>query len=387
VTAADKQLNDGLRSFAAHREAARKFHRGAIGDVDPHLCFADWLFKVSQNDAAGVAKAYGRWLPDGARSGADSDLGCRAKSALSSGQDGALGGYLVPQNLYDDLMASVAEQSVVRRRAKVVPMKSATLLLPLPDATTAQAAGTAPYFGGMLLSWTQEAATRGETEPKFRLVELRAWELSGYLLLSNPLAQDGDGLDAWLRGLVAEAVAYYEDYSFLRGSGVGQPKGVLNADGATAVTRHTSGHFDSTDVGTMPRALLPASWQRAVWLTHTTGWTEFPALANGLWQANQPIREGDHAAHFIINGQSGYTTDKLPALGTKGDFMLVDFALYVVGDRRAVELSVSDHEPTAFLKNQQAWRVVHRVDGQPMFPKALTTTDGSTTVSPYVILT
>ena len=38
------------------------------------------------------------------------------------------------------------------------------------------------------------------------------------------------------------------------------------------------------------------------------------------------------------------------------------------------------------LKNQMTWRVVERVDGQPWLEKPITLQDGSSTVSPFVIL-
>jgi hypothetical protein len=38
------------------------------------------------------------------------------------------------------------------------------------------------------------------------------------------------------------------------------------------------------------------------------------------------------------------------------------------------------------VKNQMTWRVVERVDGQPWLEKVVTLQDGSTTVSPFVIL-
>jgi HK97 family phage major capsid protein len=83
-------------------------------------------------------------------------------------------------------------------------------------------------------------------------------------------------------------------------------------------------------------------------------------------------------------GLPAILTEKVPALGTKGDLMLLDPSLYVVGDRMQIEIAASEH--VNFLKNQMTWRVVERVDGQPWLDKPVTLQDGATQVSPFVVL-
>jgi HK97 family phage major capsid protein len=77
-------------------------------------------------------------------------------------------------------------------------------------------------------------------------------------------------------------------------------------------------------------------------------------------------------------------TEKLPALGTKGDLLLFDPSFYVIGDRMSIEVAASEH--VNFLANQMTWRVVERVDGQPWMDKPVTLQDASSTVSPFVVL-
>jgi HK97 family phage major capsid protein len=56
----------------------------------------------------------------------------------------------------------------------------------------------------------------------------------------------------------------------------------------------------------------------------------------------------------------------------------------VIGDRQQIEVAASEH--VNFLKNQMTWRVTQRVDGQPWLEKPITLQDGSTQVSPFVVL-
>ena len=82
-----------------------------------------------------------------------------------------------------DLRDSLARSAALDRYRK-------TLQFPYLDVTTVQASGTSPFFGGVILNWTEEAQTRTETEPQFKMLELKAHELSGYAVSSNILLQD-----------------------------------------------------------------------------------------------------------------------------------------------------------------------------------------------------
>ena len=86
-------------------------------------------------------------------------------------------------------------------------MTSGALQYPLLDVTTAQAAGTSPFSGGLLMSWLAEGAARTETEPAFKQLELKAWELSGALTISNPLRQDGVNMEGYLKTVIGTPLA------------------------------------------------------------------------------------------------------------------------------------------------------------------------------------
>src|SRR6202167_3619521 len=100
--------------------------------------------------------------------------------------------------------------------------------------------------------WTEEAQTRTETEPQFKMMELKANELSGYSVSSNVLLQDAAfGLEKFLFALFGRAIAWYEEYAFLQGNGVGKPMGMLNATAALNVTRATSDEVNFVDMANM----------------------------------------------------------------------------------------------------------------------------------------
>jgi HK97 family phage major capsid protein len=374
----DAAITETLKQFADAQQKSRKNAVPAIfgegGEGDPGKNFGDWLLHVARGDRAYLEKTYG------------TTFNPWQKAALGE-SSGATGGYVVPPDFYNQLLTIAAEDNVFRQKAFVMPMASATLQFPFLDITTAQSAGNSPFFGGVIANWTQEAQTRTETEPAFKMMELKAQELSGYSVSSNILLQDAAfGLEKFLMVLFGKAVAWYEEYAFLQGNGVGKPLGVLNAPAAIAVNRNTASHFYFADVAAMLASLLPASYNRACWFIS-------PTVVQDLIQ----LKDGANRAIFLSIDQ-GITkppvwkllnlpvtiTEKVPALGTKGDVMLIDPSLYVIGDRMMLEVTASEH--VNFLKNQMTWRFVQRVDGRPWLDNSITLQDTTTKVSPFVVL-
>src|SRR6516225_2340475 len=226
----DTVVTETLKQFSQAQGLARKHAVPAIfgagGAGDPRKSFGDWLLACARNDARYPEKHYG-----------SNFVAWQTKAALAE-SSGVTGGYTVPPELFEQLMTIVAETTFIRPRAFVIPMAGASLQIPYLDITTAQSAGVSPFFAGVQMYWTAEAQTRTETEPAFKQMELKAWELSGYSVSSNVLLQDSVlGLEKFLMTLFAKAIAWYEEYAFLQGNGSGKPQGMLGASATIAVTR------------------------------------------------------------------------------------------------------------------------------------------------------
>jgi HK97 family phage major capsid protein len=382
----DAVINQTVRQFADAQSQARRHAVPAIfgpgGDGDPKKSFGDWCLAVARNDRSYLEKHYGSRFNE-----------WTTKAALGEAS-GVTGGYTVPPEFYQQLQQLMAEETFIRPRAFVVPMGSATMMMPYLDVTTVQSAGVSPFFGGVQMTWTAEAQTRTETEPQFRQMELKAWELSGYSVSSNVLLQDSIlGLERFLMQLFAKAIAWYEEYAFLQGSGAGKPQGMLTCPaaipcggGAGGTARAAANQVQFSDIAVMWSKLLPASWNKAVW-------TFSPSVVPQLLQ----LKDGANRAIFIsidagitktpnwsLLGRPAFPTEKVPALGSKGDLMLIDPSFYVIGDRMQIDIQASEH--VNFLRNQMTWRVVERVDGQPWLSGPVTLQDSSTQVSPFVVL-
>jgi HK97 family phage major capsid protein len=387
----DAVIGTALKQFQDAQAQSRRVGGPAIfgpgGDGDLHgKSFGDWLVQVA---TLGSSRTSPR-----AKSDAQDRLDKIYSSAFQPWQkaamgesSGATGGYIVPPEFYQEMLAIAAEENTFRKYGFVQPMASATLQFPYLDITTAQAASNSPFFGGVIAGWTSEAQTRTESDPGFKMMELKAQELSGYSVSSNILLQDAAfGLEKFLMTLFGKAVAWYEEYAFFQGNGVGKPLGVLNAPATVKVSRGTASHFSWPDIPAMLTKLLPASYNRARWYIS-------PTVVSDLLQ----LKDGANRVLFVSIEQGATLppvwkllnlpvtiTEKLPALGTTGDVMLIDPNLYVIGDRMMLEIAASEH--VNFLKNQMTWRFVERIDGRPWLDNPITLQDGTSQVSPFVVL-
>jgi len=376
----DAAVNQSLKAFADAQSLSRKHAVpalfGAGGNGDPHgRTFGDWCLAVARGDRGYLEKHYGSRFVEYA-----------GKAALAEAS-GVTGGYTVPPEFYQQLMTIMAEETFIRPRAFVVPMASASMQIPYLDVSTVQSAGVSPFFGGVQMYWTAEAQTRTETEPQFKQMELKAWELSGYSVSSNVLLQDSViGLEKFLMTLFAKSLAWFEEYAFLQGNGAGKPQGMLTANAAVSLTRQGANLVQYADVAGMWSKLLPISWGKAIWTCSPSVVPQLLQLKDG---ANRAIfisidQGATKSPNWSLLGRPVFPTEKVPALGTKGDVMLLDPSFYIVGDRMQIEIAASEH--VNFLKNQMTWRVVERVDGQPWLDKPVTLQDGVTQVSPFVVL-
>lgn len=296
---------------------------------------------------------------------------------------GASGGFLVPTEFYAQLMAIEGEAGIVRPRATKIRMARRAVDVPVLDQTTTTA-GIGHWFGGMQFYWIEEATSKTETNAKFRKITLVANKLIGYTEASDELLADsaislGDFFNSSLG--FAGGIAWMEDYAFLRGTGAGQPQGVVNAGATITVARQAIGTpIQYLDIVNMMESFLPSA--RGVWVLNQSCMSNLFQMTVGtmnVWQPN--MQAGVPGSLF---GMPVIFTEKLPTVGNAGDVLLADFRYYLIGDRQATTI-----ESTQFYQWQYdltSWRAVHRVDGQPWLSAPLTYQDGTIQVSPFVIL-
>jgi len=294
------------------------------------------------------------------------------------------GGFLVPGEISAQIHAVALENELVMPRCFVQGMISNEIRIPAMEIGDH---GT-NLFGGFTASYTDELGTINEANPKSRGMTLNAKKLTGLIRMSNELAQDIPGGSDQIINLCAKGLGFYRDRAFLKGTGAGQPLGILNSPCLIEVDPE-----DGQDGGTivyenltaMMARMFAGSFQNSVWVCHQSTIPQLLTLsvAVALGGEHIPVMRESNGA-FTMLTRPVIFTEKTETLGSKGDVMLADFSQYVVGLRQGMRFDTSIH--VGFTTDELLARLIERHDGQPLWSTALTLADGSTTVSPFVVL-
>ena len=310
----------------------------------------------------------------------------RLKTAghLEEGQD-SLGGFLVSEDVYDDIMEIVLEDSIVMPRAQALRFGKGNLgISTLVDTTHAS-----NVFGGIVVYHTAEAAALTVSNPALGKLVLHKNKLTGFCYVSNELMSDSDiAIETFFRRTFGAAIAYYTDDDYINGTGVDMPLGIRNSSCRIDVSKESEQAGTTIlwdNVKKMDSRLLPQSNRKAVWLIHPDTKPQLydmvQATADTYIHTTMNLA-GGHDGMFML-GHPIIPTEKCQTLGTSGDIILADFSQYVIATG-GLQIAVSEHP--AFNADETAWRFVLRYDGQPILNSAITPKNGTTTLSPFVTL-
>ncbi len=295
---------------------------------------------------------------------------------------GSQGGDTVPEDFLPQLLMNEIETPIVRPIAWSIPTNRKSISIPrVVDTSHASS-----VYGGIVGTWTGEAADLDEKNPTFGQLNLSAKKLTLLTYCSNELLADNAvALEAVLGRIFPAALRFFEDKGFIKGSGVNEPLGLSNS-GCIKNINTTASHFYVEDAAAMYAAMMPAARTRAVWIMSNTIIPELLTMetlgnSGNMWfKGLLSIKDGPEP--WTLLGRPIYFTEHCAALGTTVDAMFVDAASYIVLNRQDVVMEASPH--VKFTSDQTTWRLKLRTDGECWQNSVLTLEDGATEVSPVV---
>lgn len=291
---------------------------------------------------------------------------------------GASGGYLVPPKYMTEVLTVGLQEAIIRPRATVIPADAgnpdATLYMPAIDYS-------ADLFGGVSVAIVSEGGAKPETAMDFKQVTLAPKEIAGHIVVNDKLLQNYAQSEALFGGMLRSAIIAAEDNYFLNGT-AGGPTGIIGHASVAEVPRDTANQISYVDIASMyASAKFGGS---LVWIGSPT---ILPQLMNMedtggslIWQPNARDNSPGNllGLPMLLNGRS-------PVLGTEGDLVLADLKYYLIKDGFGLAVGASEH--VYYLTNQTVIKAFKRVDGAPWLTAPLTLEDGTTEVSPFVVLT
>lgn len=295
------------------------------------------------------------------------------------------GGFLVQKDFVADLLKRTYETGILASKVKKIPLSTNANGIKI-NAIDEDSRANGSRWGGIKTYWENEADQLTASKPKFRQMELSLKKLTGLCYVTDELLQDATALENVIREGFAEEFGFKIDDAILEGTGAGQPLGILNSGSLVKVEKEP-GQKDLITVENLVKM-----WSRI--------WSR--SRANAVWYINSEIepllytlKVGDKPVYIPAGGlsESPYGTllgrpvvplEQCSAVGEVGDIILADLSQYVLIDKGGINATSSIH--VRFLYDENVFRFIYRVDGQPVWNKALQPYKGSASVSPFVAL-
>jgi HK97 family phage major capsid protein len=295
----------------------------------------------------------------------------------------SLGGFLVSKDYSNDLLAVTEASAIVypKTRKMVLTTNSNGIKIPGIDETSR----ASHRWGGILGYWENEGASLTATKPKFRNVELNLNKLTGLVYVTDEMLEDSSILESVVRTGFEQEFAFQIDDKIIRGSGAGQPLGILNGPSLVSVTGASSAStIVRADVIGAYAQMWPASMGRAEWFANIDTVPQLMTMTLGdapLWLPNNQLRDQPYAT---LMGKRINFIESCSSVGTVGDLILADFSQYITITKGGLKATGSIH--VAFTTDETAFRFILRIDGQPAWHSALTPYKGTNTLSPFVTI-
>lgn len=314
------------------------------------------------------------------------------RSASGANESGAPdeGGFLVGTDYETQLIQLVHDTGILAPDCNMKTISSAansTVIYGIDE--TSRANGS--RYGGVQSYWANEADTVTATKPKFRRIQLTLNKLFALAYATDEVLEDSTVLGQVIQQAFSEEMGFKVDDAIIRGTGSGQPLGVLNAPALVTQAKEsgqTNGTIVYLNVLKMKNQMYVKGRSNAKWYVNIDAIPQLEQmyLATGT-ATGVPVfmPEGvtaDGVARLF--GRPVVPVEQCAAVGTVGDIIYADLSQYQLIEKGGVQAAQSMH--VRFLYGENTFRFTYRMDGQSLWQSALTPFKGSTTVSPFVVL-
>jgi HK97 family phage major capsid protein len=346
---------DKTAAFEAHMADFQKFHSEAeqLNARQTHLAVMEEQHAAYTTPVTAIAhqgpdgpgdtaevlaqrvhrEAYGKYLRHG-----EGPLLPAERQALLTTVD-QLGGALVPDYDFNELIRLLTGFSVMRRLARVRQTQRQT------GTFMTVAAGTQPqYATGLAGSWKPEGWVVGgnnlptQDQPRFgrERVPTHIWSPDVIEITTDLLEDAVIDLEAELRQILAETKALDEDWAFLRGTGVGMPQGLLTMTGLTTIPTGVAAGVNYSGIVNLFTG-LPAQYRgRSTWLMNSLTYGLVLLIAD---DQNRPLFPVNALVNQLF-GRPIEISEWMPNGNVGGNDAIVfgDFSYYAIVDRRDMRI-------------------------------------------------
>lgn len=298
------------------------------------------------------------------------------------------GGFLVQVDFSAALLEKVYEISPILSRVRKFSLGGNFNGIDLP--TVNETSRVSSIWGGIIMYWLEEGGTKQPTKPELRKVTLKLKKCAGLAYMTDELLQDATILSDFTQNGFVEALDVETERVIVRGTGAGQPLGILNSGCLISVGKETGQLADTIlaeNIINIYARMHPRGIKNAIWLISNSILPQLMFLTMpGIptIPLYMPPTGLAAAPYGTLLGRPVFAIENCSKLGDQGDIIFSDFSQYVMIDKGEPQKATSIH--VKFIYDEVAFRIVYRCDGQPTWAAALTPKDNSSTISPFITL-
>ena len=305
-------------------------------------------------------------------------------------QVGSDGGFLVPPEFSSKIMQRIYANNSLLGMTDTYTISGNTLTFPRNNESS-RANGS--RHGGVRGYWMEEGDQITASKPGFGRLQLNLHKIAVLVYVTDELLSDVSGfaLDQYLTRVGSDEINFLIGDAIIRGSGAGQPLGILNAPCTVSVAKETSqtaATIRTENVVKMWTRLFAPCRSRAVWFHNQDIESQLFTMSLDVGTGGQvtylPPGGLSERPYATLMGRPLIPVEWCPTLGTVGDIILADLSQYVTITKGMVETAMSMH--LRFDYDEMAFRLIFRLDGQPWWASALTPYLGSNTQSCFITL-
>lgn len=322
--------------------------------------------------------------------GMDNRLAPLAATGMSEGIPSE-GGFLVQQDLAAGIVTPMVEQGQILQRCQRIAVGANANGVKI-NAVDQSSRANGYRWGGVNAYWAAEAGTVTATKPKLRQMNLDLNKLMALYYATDELLADATGLQSVVVPAFTQELTYKAEDGVIRGTGVGQMKGVLADSTIYVQVSKETGQAADTLVFENVKKMWARRWQGSgrnyVWFVNQD-------IEPQLYGMSMPVGTGGVPVYMPAGGISGQMygslfnrpvvpVEQAATLGDLGDIMLLDLSQYLLADKGGIEQASSIH--VMFLYAEQTFRFLWRLDGQPAWNASVTPANSSNKLSPFIVL-
>lgn len=283
----------------------------------------------------------------------DSSNAEKVMNAVGTGSSSA--GYLVPEDLYNEIVRIMYEEAAMMELGHVITTKTLT---DIPIDSTAVTA-----------YWIDEAGAFTESSPTVTRIQLGANKVGALVKVSEELLADSAfNVEEYLTGLAGVALARSAENEFINGTVSGRPTGIIGS-ATQALTSSVTNSFNYANIMSLFTSVKTPYAKNGSFLVNRATLGTIMTLQDGASQYIFQPAYGNGQPDLLL-GRPLKTSEYMPALttGAKG-ILFGDFNHYKIGLRGG--MSVQRLNELYAGNGQVGFRFFTRMDGKLALAEAV----------------